>query len=68
METQTASTQIAREPEFSLDTIDIISPDHYQKNGYPHAEWAYLRKHRPLFYVDRPRVDPFWAITKAADL
>ncbi len=54
--------------EFSLDTIDIISPDHYQKNGYPHAEWTYLRKHAPVFHVGRPRVDPFWAITKAADI
>ena len=68
METQAASSQITSAPEFSLDTIDIISPDHYQKNGYPHAEWAYLRKHHPVFYVDRPRVDPFWAITKASDL
>ena len=24
----------------SLDTNDIISPDHHQQNGYPHAEWA----------------------------
>lgn len=56
------------ENEFSLDTIDIISPDHYQTHGYPHSEWAYLRKHKPVFHVERPRVDPFWAITKAADI
>jgi len=68
METQAASDRVVSATEFSLDTIDIISPDHYQKNGYPHAEWTYLRKHRPVFYVDRPRVDPFWAITKAADI
>ncbi len=24
----------------SLDTLDIISPDHYQQHGYPHEEWA----------------------------
>jgi len=54
--------------EFALDTIDIISPDHYQKNGYPHAEWAYLRKHAPVFHVERRGIDPFWAITKAADI
>jgi len=67
METQ-ATSSAATAPEFSLETIDIISPDHYQKNGYPHAEWTYLRKHHPVFYVARPRVDPFWAITKAADI
>jgi cytochrome P450 len=68
METQTASNRVDSGREFSLDTIDVISPDHYQKNGYPHAEWSYLRKHHPVLYVDRPRVDPFWAITKAADI
>jgi hypothetical protein len=46
--------------EFSLDKIDVIGPDHYAKNGYPHAEWAYLRKHQPVFRVERPNVDPFW--------
>jgi cytochrome P450 len=68
MEPQAASGRPDSASEFPLDTIDIISPDHYQKNGYPHAEWTFLRKHHPVFYVERPRVDPFWAITKAADL
>jgi cholest-4-en-3-one 26-monooxygenase len=54
--------------DFSLDTIDIITPDHYQRDGYPHAEWAYLRKHKPVFWCDRPNFDPFWAITKHADI
>jgi cytochrome P450 len=68
MKTQVTDSRPDSAPEFPLDTIDIISPDHYQKNGYPHAEWTFLRKHHPVFYVERPRVDPFWAITKAADL
>jgi len=68
MKTQVTDSRPDSATEFPLDTIDIISPDHYQKNGYPHAEWAFLRKHHPVFYVERPRVDPFWAITKAADL
>ena len=68
MEPQAASDRVESATEFPLDTIDIISPDHYQKNGYPHAEWAYLRKNNPVAYIERPRVDPFWAITKAADI
>jgi cholest-4-en-3-one 26-monooxygenase len=68
MEPQAAANRAESAAEFSLDTIEIVSPDHYQKNGYPHAEWTYLRKHHPVFYVERPRVDPFWAITKAADI
>jgi cholest-4-en-3-one 26-monooxygenase len=54
---------------FSLDTIDIITPDHYARNGYPHAEWAYLRKHAPVFWCERDYLfEPFWAITKHADI
>jgi cholest-4-en-3-one 26-monooxygenase len=68
MEPQAANDRVESAAEFPLDTIDVISPDHYQKNGYPHAEWAFLRKHHPVFYIERPRVDPFWAITKASDL
>src|SRR5260370_8724851 len=68
MEPQAVANRVESASEFSLDTIEIVSPDHYQKNGYPHAEWTYLRKHHPVFYVERPRVDPFWAITKAADI
>lgn len=52
----------------SLDNIDVISPEHYEKNGYPHAEWTYLRKHAPVFYFDRGDYDPFWGITKHADI
>jgi cytochrome P450 len=68
MEPQAAANRAENASEFSLDTIEIVSPDHYQKNGYPHAEWTYLRKHHPVAYIERPRVDSFWAITKAADI
>lgn len=55
--------------ELDLDTLDIISPDHYVRNGYPHPEWAHLRRHAPVFwYEGRSNVDPFWAITKHADI
>jgi cholest-4-en-3-one 26-monooxygenase len=54
---------------FDLATLDIISPDHYVESGYPHPEWKYLRKHAPVFwYEGRSNVDPFWAITKHADI
>src|SRR5258708_5244567 len=38
------------------------------KNGYPHREWTYLRKHKPVFWCEHPKTDPFWAITKHADI
>ena len=51
-----------------LETIDIISPDHYQQNGYPHAEWALLRREAPIYWYDRTDATPFWAVTKHADI
>ncbi|HBZ69720.1 MAG TPA: cytochrome P450 [Deltaproteobacteria bacterium] len=54
--------------KLSLESLDIISPEHYERNGYPHREWAYLRAHAPVFWYDRPNVDPFYAITKYADI
>jgi cytochrome P450 len=68
MQAQAEGNRATRPAELSLETIDIISPEYYEKNGYPHAEWAYLRKHKPVFHVEHPRTDPFWAITKAADI
>jgi cholest-4-en-3-one 26-monooxygenase len=57
-----------KEAELSLDQLDIIGPEHYQKHGYPHAEWTYLRKHKPVCWYEYPNTDPFWAITKHADI
>ncbi len=54
--------------EFDLDTLDIASPEHYERNGYPHPEWTHLRRHAPVFWYVRENVDPFWAITKHADI
>jgi cytochrome P450 len=53
---------------FDPGTLDVASPEHYEQHGYPHAEWTWLRRHAPVFWYDRPRFDPFWAITKHADI
>ena len=50
-------------PELSLDRVDIIGPDHYAANGYPHREWALLRREAPIYWFDRFPGDPFWAVT-----
>jgi cytochrome P450 len=57
-----------RMKQLDLDTLDIATPEHYEQNGYPHVEWTYLRKHAPVFWYARDNVDPFWAITKHADI
>jgi cholest-4-en-3-one 26-monooxygenase len=54
--------------QLTRDTIDIIDPGHYQRNGYPHDEWALLRREAPVYWFGRTRGVPFWAITKHADI
>ncbi len=49
-------------------TLDLVTPEHYERHGYPHAEWRWLRQHDPVFWYERTNVDPFWAITKHADI
>ena len=49
-------------------TLDCIGAAHYQTNGYPFAEWKWLREHDPVRWIEHPEYDPFWAITKHADI
>jgi len=59
---------VMAEQQFDPATLDIASPEHYERHGYPHPEWTWLRRHAPVFRYERPNVDPFWAITKHADI
>jgi cytochrome P450 len=52
----------------SLEKLDVISPERYEKRGYPHAEWTYLRKHAPVHRFTGEGFDPFYAIVKHADI
>jgi cholest-4-en-3-one 26-monooxygenase len=52
----------------SLEKLDVISPAQYEQNGYPHAEWTYLRKHAPVHRFTGDNFDPFYAIVKHADI
>src|SRR5512135_1151568 len=54
--------------DFDPATLDLVTPEHYERHGYPHAEWAWLRRHDPVFWYERANVEPFWAITKHADI
>ncbi len=49
-------------------TLDIATPEHYERNGYPHEEWTWLRRNDPVHWYERDNVDPFWAITKHSDI
>ena len=54
--------------DISLDTLDIHTPELYLERGYPFAEWDYLREHAPIFWYEREDIDPFYAITRHADV
>ena len=51
-----------------LDTIDIHSLDLYATQGYPWAEWDLLRREAPVYWYDRPGIEPFWAFTRYDDV
>ncbi len=52
----------------TLDGIDLISPDYYRDHGYPHAAWSLLRRQAPVHWHQPCDADPFWAISKHADI
>jgi cholest-4-en-3-one 26-monooxygenase len=54
--------------QLTLETLDIINPDLYVQRGYPHEEWALLRRKAPVFYYERPEIHSFWAVTRHADI
>lgn len=49
-------------------TKDIIGPDTFAADGYPHAAWERLRKDAPVQWFDLEGGVGFWAITKHADI
>jgi cytochrome P450 len=43
---------------------EIVDPAYYGRYGYPHAAWAWLRRHAPLARFDPPGMRPFRAVTR----
>lgn len=50
------------------DSLDVISSEKYEREGYPHAEWTWLREHAPVHYFEPEGCEPFWAVTKHRDI
>lgn len=51
-----------------LDKIDLHTRRLYAERGYPWAEWDTLRRDAPIFWYERDDVEPFWAVTRYADI
>jgi len=52
----------------SLDELDVIGPESYMRNGYPHAAWKRLREESPIHWFDVPGGVGFWAVTRREDI
>lgn len=57
-----------RDEQLTLGTLDITDTDRYVERGYPWREWDMLRREAPVYWYERPGFEPFWAITKYADI
>src|SRR4029079_1170545 len=51
-----------------IDPNDLVDPVRYAQRGYPHAVWARLRAEAPVALMKADGYEPFWAITKHADI
>jgi cholest-4-en-3-one 26-monooxygenase len=60
------STRVA--PPASIDPMDLVDPERFARRGYPHDVWTCLRGEAPVAWFEPPGYQPFWAITKHADV
>jgi cytochrome P450 len=51
-----------------IDPLDLVDPERYARDGYPHDVWTRLRVEAPVAYFAPRGLEPFWAITKHADV
>src|SRR6266849_6062673 len=52
----------------TLEDLDITDTRRYVERGYPWQEWDLLRREAPVYWYERPGFEPFWALTKLADM
>jgi len=50
------------------DGSELIDPKYYAQHGPPHDIWTQLRAESPVHWCEPNGVEPFWAITKHADV
>ena len=50
------------------DGLDLVSSHAYATKGVPHALWTRLRAESPVHWCNPPGFEPFWAITRHADV
>jgi cholest-4-en-3-one 26-monooxygenase len=53
--------------ELALDELEVLDPDVFAHQGYPHDAWRRLRQESPVHFFADANL-PFWAITRHADI
>lgn len=48
--------------------FELVDNAYYGEHGQPHDIWTRLRAESPVHWCDTPEVEPFWAITRHADI
>ena len=51
-----------------IDPLERVDAQRYGRRGYPHDVWTELRARAPVAWVEAPGFEPFWAITRHADV
>jgi cholest-4-en-3-one 26-monooxygenase len=54
--------------QIDIDPNDLVDPVRYARDGYPHEVWKRLRAEQPVARIKADGYEPFWAITKHADI
>lgn len=54
--------------EAARDYHHLLDAEWWGRNGIPHAELAQLRENHPVWRYEGDAVDPFWLITRHADI
>ncbi len=55
-------------PTRDFGDFNLVHPKDYAEHGYPHDIWKWMRTNDPVYWWDNTEGDPFWAITKHADI
>ena len=51
-----------------IDPMDLVDPARFARRGYPHDVWTQLRAEAPVCWFEPDGYEPFWAVTKHADI
>lgn len=55
-------------PPAGIDPMDLVDGARFAARGYPHDVWTQLRAEAPVCWFEPAGWQPFWAITRHADI